>query len=88
MEALNFIGGLAYLAGLVFAIVVFFDAITVPGARWFGPSKGGFFVAWYVGGIFTVGLVPIGMSVWYWRKLRPALRPMVPVENPHHGVLR
>jgi len=69
--------GLAIFAGWVFAFVMWCDSLTVPGQTWkdHGHDKAKFFVLWYVGGLLTFGLVPVGMSVWYLRSIRPDLRP-------------
>lgn len=76
MEAVNFSLGLAYLAGAGFAFWMWIDALSHHRDLWarIGRNKVNYFIAWYVGGLFTVGLVPIAMSVWYYRDIRPTLR--------------
>lgn len=68
--------GLLLLAGWGFAIWMWVEALTVPGEEWkrCGKDKVTFFVWWYLGGFLTLGLVPVGMSVWYYRSLRPEFR--------------
>jgi Protein of unknown function (DUF2510) len=76
--------GFALLAGYGFAFWMWIDALCVPRQLWreLGKdvnfpgmrSKGNFFAWWYVGGFFTGGLIPIGLSIDYYRRLRPRFR--------------
>lgn len=76
-EGLNFLLGLLYLGLAGFAVWMWVDALFMrPGRDWraIGRSKVTFFVAWYVGGLLTVGLVPMGLAIWYYRTIRPQLQ--------------
>jgi hypothetical protein len=70
--------GLGVLLLWGFAIWMWFDALTVPAARWKAAptreTKGSWFAAWYVGGLLTFGLVPIAMAFYYHARIRPPLR--------------
>jgi hypothetical protein len=66
----------AFLGALWFTIWMWIEALTVPASSWraVDRSKGWYFIAWYAGGLLTAGLVPLGMSVWYYVVVRPLVR--------------
>jgi hypothetical protein len=72
----NALLGLAYLGGIGFAFWTWIDALSHSREEWLevGQNKATFFLLWYAGGLLTLGLVPIAMSVWYYRSLRPMFR--------------
>lgn len=106
MFLMELIVGLAYMGLFGFAICMWGDAIGVPSARWderrrrrgahhrhTAASKTTWFVNWYVFGFLSAGLVPMGMSIYYYQQIRPELRPETVVHTPHtfastlaHGV--
>lgn len=73
MEALI---GAVYMAFFVFTVWMWAEALGVPSDRWslVNWTKVKWFVAWYVSGLLTFGLVPMGMAIYYYRSLRPTFR--------------
>lgn len=68
--------GLAYLAGFGFAVWMWVEALCVPSERWPAVewTKTRWFVVWYVSGLFTLGLAPFALAIYFYRSLRPTLR--------------
>lgn len=72
----EFAFGSVCLAFFIFTIWMWFDAGSSYGGSWegSGQNKRRFFIAWYVGGVLSAGIVPMGMAVWYFRRIRPHVR--------------
>jgi len=68
--------GFAWLGCFGLAIWVWIETLSTPGRAWsaVGRSKSQWFIAWYVGGFFTGGIVPMGMAIWYLARLRDDLQ--------------
>jgi Protein of unknown function (DUF2510) len=68
--------GLVFLGFFCFVIWMWADALSVPGESWTATTwtKKRWFLTWYLAGFLTMGLVPMGMAVYYYRSLRPVLR--------------
>lgn len=68
--------GIAYLGMFALAVVVWFQALSTRNETWTaaGQKKSSFFLCWYLGGFVTMGLVPMGMSIWYLTTLAPKFK--------------
>lgn len=70
----DWIFGIAYLGGLGFAVYCWFSALTAPSEAWTGKlGKTPFLIIWVVTGAATLGFGPMGLSIWYYLKVRPSL---------------
>jgi hypothetical protein len=79
---------MAWLVLFCFAVWMWFEAITTPSERWgvVDWTKRRWFIIWYVSGLLTSGLVPMGMAIYFYRRLRPDLRAAAEAEKT--GVVR